>query len=520
MAWTAPAAASMRSFPAQFVAAVLALGTNVERPSTALMSDAAYADECAYLTWSLSEARNLSDAQVLLRCVLYRFSARSKEQAEASSARTVSELVQGFEDEGYVNTCKDLLGQLYVPFAEAVFMATLAQALPATGSCAGGCPLSRPLCNGTLDCVQPTCADVKPLCNNDTDAGALARYLCGVTCGCDDLTSDLLWIGPKLGCRPKCEEAARAVAETASCSDAQPGSADLVALVGYSRAFDLRFLTLTNATVRAELGCFALMFDNRKVLCDQEYWNTTEGAKSLVPFCPVSCGCIDNPSMPGCPPACRAPEPPRLRDLSDKQLAVSNALKATLNQRLNRGLNSPAYPPSCSGLNATACGPLLGTAWYKHPCPVACGVDPTAPSTPPPPLPPAPFGIGARRAACHVHWASSHHVPAPQRTRSHAGGAPLAQVTAAAQFRQPVHARSPSLESLPQQPIFWPPMLCSRTATRRAIGASCRACLPTTSLTVRLAARSEDEVRADTLSPRRGQSNAAVQEPSNGGAPL
>jgi hypothetical protein len=286
LAWIAPAAASMRSFPAQFVAAVLALGTNVARPSTALMSAAVFADECVLpATWSARAARNLSDAHLLSKCVPRSFSASSKEQAEASSAKSVSELVQGAKDEG----CKDLHVQPYIPYAEAVYMATLAQALPATGSCTGGCPFGRPLCNGTLGCVRPTCADFKPLCNNITDAGALARLLCGVTCGCDDLTSDLLWIGPNFGCLPKCQEKAAKASAEETCSDAPAGSAEHAALVGYSRAFELRFTgVFTNATVRAELGCFALNFEleivgNRPRLCDQEFWNTTYGAKSLAP---------------------------------------------------------------------------------------------------------------------------------------------------------------------------------------------------------------------------------------------
>jgi hypothetical protein len=117
LAWTAPAAASMRSFPAQFVAAVLALGTNVASPSAALPSDAAFADECVVLTWSMRKARNLSDAHLLSKCVPRGFSASSKEQAEASSATTVSELVQGLEDTA--KGCKDLLGQHYNPVHEA-----------------------------------------------------------------------------------------------------------------------------------------------------------------------------------------------------------------------------------------------------------------------------------------------------------------------------------------------------------------------------------------------------------------
>jgi hypothetical protein len=94
LAWTAPAYASNRSFPAQFVAAVLALGTNVARPSAALMSDAAYNDECApqgcALVWSEREFLNLSDAHLLSRCVLKFSSASSKERAEAYPAKSTA----------------------------------------------------------------------------------------------------------------------------------------------------------------------------------------------------------------------------------------------------------------------------------------------------------------------------------------------------------------------------------------------------------------------------------------------
>jgi hypothetical protein len=372
----------MRSFAAQFVSAVLALGTNVARPSTALMPDAAFTGECR-LRWSAREDLNLSDAHLLSGCVLKYSAVRSKEQAAAASAKSVSDLVRDWKPW----PCVDLLAADYfeTDFA-AVYMVTLVQALPETGSCAHGCPLSRPLCNGALGCVQPTCADFKPLCNDKTGAGALARLLCSVTCGCGDLASELLWIGPDSGCLPACQEKA-AKAETATCSDAQPGSAELAALVGYSRAFEPQFpgWFKTNATVRAELGCFALNFEAdtrtqmRHDLCNQEFWNATEEAKSLVLFCPVSCGCLDDPSKPGCPTACSAPEPPTLRDLSDAQLAVATAARATHNE-----FNAPPYPPSCSDLNATVCEALL-TAWYQHPCPVACGIDPDAASTSPGP---------------------------------------------------------------------------------------------------------------------------------------
>ena len=105
MAWTAPADALMLSFPAQFVAAVLALGTNVARPSAALMSAAAFNDECL-LDWPAREGRNLSDAHLLSRCLPCGSVFETSDRAAALSARTVSELVQ----ESDFAVCGDVLG--------------------------------------------------------------------------------------------------------------------------------------------------------------------------------------------------------------------------------------------------------------------------------------------------------------------------------------------------------------------------------------------------------------------------
>ena len=384
--WTAPADAMMLSFYAQFVAAVLALGTNVARPSAGLMSDTD-AIACS-LSWSKAQDRNVSDALLLSSCLPKDSVVSSKEQAAAHSAFTVSDLVREAE---VTYDCRDMLGAgSFTALYETAYLTVLVQALPATSSCAGGCPFGRPLCkdtNGTLGCVRPTCDDFKLLCNTNSGVGALARFLCSVTCGCDSITSSLLWIGPNSGCLPECREAAVSVAENASCSDAQPGSAELAALVEYSRAFDSNFAgtsygeAYTTASDRAELGCFALNFEDSWQLCDHEHWSAAAEAKSLVPFCPVSCGCIGDPSGPvkrGCPSTCSAPEPPKLRDLSDAQLALANDEIAT--QNMEWGYEDPLYPASCLNVSATDCDPL-DTVWYRHPCPVACGIDPSAAGT-------------------------------------------------------------------------------------------------------------------------------------------
>ena len=96
--------------------------------------------------------------------------------------------------------------------------------LPANGSCKGGCPLLRPLCNGT-SCIRPSCADLVHAgmkCSGDKDekderereeqlsgecsigeagvnALALAQSMCSVTCGCSRGKKD-----DSGGCLPEC----------------------------------------------------------------------------------------------------------------------------------------------------------------------------------------------------------------------------------------------------------------------------------------------------------------------------
>ena len=363
--WTSPAAASTRSTNARLVAAVISLSSSLGRPSLsdALPSDAAFPEACEF-NWPQRRELNLSDALVLSSCAPKKLLVSNKELVQESAAEPVSGLVGRFQ----YDSCDDLLSiPFFYAYEESVYMGRLVEALPSreSGSCAEPCPIDRPLCNGT-SCVRPTCDDVEPLCNDRSNAGALARFACGVTCGCGDLTSALVWIGPDSGCLPACREAALSEALTVSCSDAQPGSAELEALVAYSGTLEraLPGKSLTNASVRAALGCFALNLEGYPDwLCDQQYWNESHRAKSLVPYCPVSCGCIDDPSRPGCPRTCKAPEPPSLRDLSDAQLAVANAVT-----------KREAYPSSCQDLNASVCDAIL-TVWHQHPCPVTCNMS-------------------------------------------------------------------------------------------------------------------------------------------------
>jgi hypothetical protein len=371
MGWASPADAPLLTFAARFVDAVLKLGTNVERPSDGLLSYAAFNAKCSFI-WSDMEALNLSVAFVLSSCVPFDSFVLTKEQAEDYAARSVSELVAARA--GDVDCYEDLLRGLFSPYGDVIYMGRLVEALPQTdGSCAGGCPFDRPLCDGTT-CVRPTCDDFMPLCNAAGNAGALARFVCGVTCGCNSTTSSLFWVGPNSGCSPACQETARSAARTAVCSDAQPGSAEFAA---YSLAREPYNPDGVSTTVRAALGCFSSNFDGS--CYDYDYF-TSQGMKSLVPFCPVTCGCIDDPSIPGCPGSCNATDaadspPPVCRDLSDAQLLLASDARVA---QYGPGAPPYPYPPSCSGANATVCA-YLGIDPYggrlrvwEHPCPVAC----------------------------------------------------------------------------------------------------------------------------------------------------
>ena len=96
--------------------------------------------------------------------------------------------------------------------------------LPANGSCEGGCPLLRPLCNGT-SCIRPSCADLVHAgmkCSGDkrereeqlagecsigeagVDALTLAQSMCSATCGCSRVPA-----GDSGGCLPECIPAPR-----------------------------------------------------------------------------------------------------------------------------------------------------------------------------------------------------------------------------------------------------------------------------------------------------------------------
>jgi hypothetical protein len=145
---------------------------------------------------------------------------------------------------------------------------------------------------------------------------------------------------------------------------------------------DQYYSGVTDESVRAALGCFALNFDYSE-FCNADVMNIALGAagmKSLVPFCPVTCGCIDDPSRHGCPGTCNAtdaaePLTPVCRDLSDAQLVLASDARVAW-----YAPDAPPfpYPPSCSGADEMVCA-FLGIdstggrlPVWQHPCPVAC----------------------------------------------------------------------------------------------------------------------------------------------------
>ena len=104
----------------------------------------------------------------------------------------------------------------------------LPPATPANGSCEGGCPFLRPLCNGT-SCIRPSCADLVQagmrcsgakqervergkaqlagecsLGEAGVDALTLAQSMCSATCGCSRVPA-----GDSGGCLPECIPAPR-----------------------------------------------------------------------------------------------------------------------------------------------------------------------------------------------------------------------------------------------------------------------------------------------------------------------
>jgi len=72
------------------------------------------------------------------------------------------------------------------------------------------------------ECVIPTCQDLEPACNTDSELGLRARQYCAETCGCRNVTSSLVLSAPENGCSPACLPRFQHSLEYVPCTDTGP----------------------------------------------------------------------------------------------------------------------------------------------------------------------------------------------------------------------------------------------------------------------------------------------------------
>ena len=160
--------------------------------------------------------------------------------------------------------------------------------------CPGGCSNHlMPLCKAG-QCVRPSCADAKPLCDADTQAGYAVRGLCGKTCGCHKGTGALFLNGNGFGCAPSCQSAMKKRTDSMPCQDAAVGSKTLTALAHSIIEFGKRnalddFVSL-GKSLRVR-GCATVRFDSslRNYLCGDFLSYDNKHFKGLRAVCKRSC---------------------------------------------------------------------------------------------------------------------------------------------------------------------------------------------------------------------------------------
>jgi hypothetical protein len=364
----------------------------------------------------------------VLTCLPHETRVENTDLAATIMGSEVAKLVTGWQ----IPICTDVLDStFYLPAAERnAYMAMLVEAITVKkDSCKEGCPFGLPLCEGGK-CIALKCADVKRagLCEDyTTNVGNLARAVCSRACECNSARSALFFDDESHGCLPQCVKEA---SDTFTCWDIKPNwpalqaFAQAPAVVDKSTGYGL----VINATGWEALGCFAVNveFFRAEVLCDLAVGppatnlgfamtfpagiKRDAGKKSFMSLCPVMCGCLETPTLPGCPVACKSyPKKPTnddkveptCHDLSDTGLAVLNerilsnqwnlnyqtrspdtrlSSAATVRNNPDRFTRLPLFPPTCVGVDAAACTALgfdkngQRVPFWKHPCPVACGV--------------------------------------------------------------------------------------------------------------------------------------------------
>ena len=271
----------------------------------------------------------------------------------------------------------------------AIYMGSLASVIRPDGSCEGGCPFDRPLCDGRGSCVELSCNNLTELdCSELSAVGRRSRFICGKSCGCDSLLSPLWSYNDGSGCPTACRAEAEAELQNRPCKDLQPGSTELANYASLNVRPDEFKGPLVNFTVKEVVdtfGCTMLQFVRRGkgYYCDPSNALAMSGQKSFRPFCPETCGCTS--SHPGCPGTCLDQPPmPLCSDLSNHQLGFINRAMADVEGW------SP-YPTSCEDFNATVCSDLKGRNALVNatlldeyigpvlfsPCPRKCDVRPS-----------------------------------------------------------------------------------------------------------------------------------------------
>jgi hypothetical protein len=165
-----------------------------------------------------------------------------------------------------------------------------------------------------------TCSEYKPFC--DGRFHALIRYLCPLTCGCDDATSGLLLgkVSKLGGCAMPCLQAVDAHVRKAPCSDLPVTSTaveDKAANDGWTRywrsfyetqaaalpSMAREYANLTAAKMRNGCADTTVEPGTGSGFCDQEFGIfKMNGWRSIVSFCPKTC-CREQ-MLNECPEAC------------------------------------------------------------------------------------------------------------------------------------------------------------------------------------------------------------------------
>ena len=148
--------------------------------------------------------------------------------------------------------------------------------------CTGGCFKDgfKSLCSAHR-CVTVTCADARHFCNEDSKAGERARMFCPATCGCNNVTAPMLYIGSSKGCPTACAAQREQQAKLRPCKDAEANSPDIRAVL--EKLKDLAGHIWSTYDLPTDRCSSKLP----EWLCPDG--GAQEGIKGLMNWCPVSC---------------------------------------------------------------------------------------------------------------------------------------------------------------------------------------------------------------------------------------